>query len=903
MSQLDEAYAREAIQLVRTGSGFDAGEQMGVDNSRPIIFAAFANDRVEGTRYLRNLAEEARRIREALGLAAEICELEVRQNATVGEILDFLQHKRGRIAIFHYGGHADGFRLLLESASGHPEAADAGGFARFLGGLGLQLVFLNGCSTEPQVEALLQANVNAVVATTQAIEDEAAVEFASRFYKGLATGASISASFKEASSAIKTSWGGGRRNLVVELAGDAGPTTDRWPWIFRYPPGSETACEWNLPDAARDPLFGLPPLPTLDYPEEPFQYLNRFTRSQARDFFGRNSDVRALYRKVVDRLEAPIVLYYGQSGVGKSSLLDAGLLPRLEAVHEVRYLRRSRQGGLLDTLRLAFLPEVFDGLIADAWRTKEALTGRPLTVILDQVEEVFTRPSDDSQELGVLLQALTDLLLDPAARPEGKLILGFRKEWLPELDKALAEKRLPRTGVFLDRLDSRGVIEAVRLSAAVRAHYGLTVDAGLPESIANDLLSDRDSAVSPTLQVLMSTLWARARERSRSTPVFDESLYRDARRRGLHLDDFLNRQLSGVGVQEPSASHTGLVLDLLAFHTTDLGTAEQRTGPERRAAYAHVGALAERVVEACRTAYLLIDAAGDRADLQDSTRLAHDTLAPLVRRRFDESDLPGQRARRILTVRAADFDDGHDGEPLDAADLQTVEAGAAGTRAWDAVEQRIVALSRAARDRRRFWRKIAYGASVAAVAVITLTGLYASAVSVKLSGANSDLKKAVGERDQTNTQLKATIGQLDLANRSARENERLANRRAAGSMVAQANLLSAAGRSSQAQSLFARARDIYSQNGYSPIIADYGLWDLARRLPVKIAQLREFDKNSILERPQAAYLKDGRELIVGREGVVERLDLPTGTVSWQYRHPGFSDNLNSIVMLPTEVGG
>ncbi|MFY7892034.1 MAG: hypothetical protein ACOVOJ_05070 [Pirellula sp.] len=39
---------------------------------------------------------------------------------------------------------------------------------------------------------------------------------------------------------------------------------------------------------------------------------------------------------------APILLFYGQSGIGKSSILDAGLIPRLEQGFEVRYLRKRR---------------------------------------------------------------------------------------------------------------------------------------------------------------------------------------------------------------------------------------------------------------------------------------------------------------------------------------------------------------------------------------------------------------------------------------------------------------------------------------------------------------------------------------------------------------------------------
>lgn len=131
---------------------------------------------------------------------------------------------------------------------------------------------------------------------------------------------------------------------------------DRWPWNLYLREGSESADQWNLPDAVNDPLFGLPPLPEQDLPASPYRHLSRFTRKDAEVFFGRGHQIRELCERLTAPRTAPIMLFYGQSGVGKSSILDAGLIPRLEQDYEVRYLRRT-EGGLLDTLRLAFLPE------------------------------------------------------------------------------------------------------------------------------------------------------------------------------------------------------------------------------------------------------------------------------------------------------------------------------------------------------------------------------------------------------------------------------------------------------------------------------------------------------------------------------------------------------------------
>ena len=88
-------------------------------NPKPAIFLACANVQQDGGRYLRNLPKELNLLRPALEPAGSAgrCELIIRSNTSVEDIIDTFQNERyrGRIAAFHYGGHADGFQLLLES--------------------------------------------------------------------------------------------------------------------------------------------------------------------------------------------------------------------------------------------------------------------------------------------------------------------------------------------------------------------------------------------------------------------------------------------------------------------------------------------------------------------------------------------------------------------------------------------------------------------------------------------------------------------------------------------------------------------------------------------------------------------------------------------------------------------
>lgn len=60
--------------------------------------------------------------------------------------------------------------------------------------------------------------------------------------------------------------------------------------------------------------------------ERPWLGLRSFTESARAFFFGRTAEVDDLYERIVDK---PLTVLFGQSGLGKSSLLQAALAPRL----------------------------------------------------------------------------------------------------------------------------------------------------------------------------------------------------------------------------------------------------------------------------------------------------------------------------------------------------------------------------------------------------------------------------------------------------------------------------------------------------------------------------------------------------------------------------------------------
>ena len=221
----------------------------------------------------------------------------------------------------------------------------------------------------------------------------------------------------------------------------------------------------------------------------------------------------------------------------------------------------------------------------------------------------------------------------------------------------------------------------------------LELEPGLDVLIADDLLAKRASHVAPLLQILLATMWTDAPRRA-DVVRFDAALYESVQVKSKQLDQFLTQQLDAIRTWHAPAVDSGLAREFLRFYTTAKGTSDQHTIGEEQRRYPSANERSPGLRAMCARLYLLVERTADDAGtpLPDRpTRLAHDTLAPIVRERFERSDLPGPRAKRILDGRSAEWKDGKVGTALDAEDLRLVEEGERGMRVWNDEENALIA--------------------------------------------------------------------------------------------------------------------------------------------------------------------------------------------------------------------
>jgi WD40 repeat protein len=465
---------------------------MSADPTRPVIFLAFARFNIEGYDELRRLPEEARRLRQTFAPAekAGLCEVIIRENVTLDDLLDVFQdpRRRSRIAVFHFSGHGDDYKLLLEDAERRPLDLDAGGLAAFLAAQpGLQLVFLNACSTLPQVEALHQAHIPAVVATADWIEDEEAFAFCVRFYGGLAAGLTLAE--------------------CLDLAAAQ----------LQMPGGVQEEPPWRLccaqPDGDRWRLAQGPRMPS-GAPVCPYPGMRPYTEEERSAFYGRRSEVQ----RAVDLLRRhPFLAIIGPSGTGKTSLLAAGIVPALQESHFfgsytvlVKHVRPGADplSSLTDNLR-----------DEPAYQAQS----RRLLLVVDPFEEVFA--ADASQ------RALFDeSLLRIMAQPDTILVLAARADFYADLMASALWPSIREHRLEIGRLHGDDLRQAI-LQPAEEA--GVYMDPGLVEQLVADA-GDEPGAL-PFIQETLVMLWSRMQRRRIGLDAYRDIVGDKSGRSGLQV--------------------------------------------------------------------------------------------------------------------------------------------------------------------------------------------------------------------------------------------------------------------------------------------------------------------------------------------------------------------------------
>ncbi len=130
----------------------------------------------------------------------------------------------------------------------------------------------------------------------------------------------------------------------------------------------------------------------------PFKFLDSYTREDREVFFGRDQEITELYRRV---FESKMLLVYGISGTGKSSLVNCGLASRFDESDWLPVNVR-RGNNIVNSLDDAFNKHALTPLKKDQ-KIREKLQSiyldhfKPVYLLFDQFEELFIFGSQEEK--------------------------------------------------------------------------------------------------------------------------------------------------------------------------------------------------------------------------------------------------------------------------------------------------------------------------------------------------------------------------------------------------------------------------------------------------------------------------------------------------------------------------
>jgi Caspase domain len=350
----------------------------------------------------------------------------------------------------------------------------------------------------------------------RALIEETLKAFNSKNYFLIAACQSYESGFARPGEAHSVFTGAVLEGLAEERVNDRGVVTGDM--LFAHVAERLRQPNQQLPDGGQQPVrlgigdtidlvnYGRQALATVICEKNPYQGLAAFTKDTRQFFFGRDSVVDDLLLKLQGSSFVPL---FGASGSGKSSVVRAGLEPRLEEMgwqvlgpmkpgpEPIVELKRSFdtvfERKQLGTIYQQIETEGLKGIVAQ-------LPAKRYLLVIDQFEEVFTLCEDRAKQ-----RQFIELLMGLEVGDRLSIVTTMRSDFV-EAWQAHGDlvSVLQRDTVWMPPLEGNDLRDAIVKPAEAQG-YGYERE--LEALILEDVMAEPNSL--PLLEFALSGLWER----------------------------------------------------------------------------------------------------------------------------------------------------------------------------------------------------------------------------------------------------------------------------------------------------------------------------------------------------------------------------------------------------------
>ncbi len=378
-------------------------------------------------------------------------------------------------------------------------------------------------------------------------------------------------------------------------------------------------------------------------PKSPFKFLDAYTKEDADIFFGREKEIEELYQKIFN---GRILVVYGSSGTGKTSLIQCGLAAKFNESDWMPIL--IRRG---DNINSSF-KKVLSSLAITPLKAKSSFKAllhsiyldyfKPIYLIFDQFEELFIFGNEE--EIETFIDQLNPLL---EAEIPFKCIFVIRGEYLENL--ALFEEKLPEIFNNRIRLERMTRKNAARVITEPSKLYNIEVEEAFIPELLNRFGGHKATIELTYLQVFLDKLYKKSTANNPDKPAFTLELLESVGKIDDVLGEFLDEQLAKTDNPEDAMA-------ILKAFVSGEGTKKPITLPEVVEFAVAIGAdLNTEKVEAYLRKFVDLRILKDK-DENGRYELRHDSLAGKIFEHISLGEKELLEVRQFLINRFNDYE-------------------------------------------------------------------------------------------------------------------------------------------------------------------------------------------------------------------------------------------------------